>query len=67
MGGDGDCRGEAAVEPGCCLQMPVGGGKESVCGVEDLGLIPGLGRPLGEENGFPLQCSSLENSLARGA
>ena len=27
----------------------------------DLGLIPGLGRSPGEGNGYPLQCSCLEN------
>ena len=31
------------------------------------GLIPGLGRPPGEENGYPLQYSCLENSMDRGA
>ena len=29
----------------------------------DLGLIPGLGRSPGEENGYLLQCSGLENSM----
>ena len=29
----------------------------------DLGLIPGLGRFPGEENGYPLQHSGLENSM----
>ena len=29
--------------------------KESACNVGDLGLIPGLGRSPGEENGNPLQ------------
>ena len=33
----------------------------------DLGLIPGLGRFPGERNGYPLQCSCLENSMDRGA
>ena len=28
-------------------------GKESVCNAGDLGLIPGLGRSLGKENGLP--------------
>jgi len=37
--------------------------KESDCNVGDLGLIPGLGRSLGEENSYPLQYSSLENSM----
>ena len=31
-----------------------------------LGLIPGLERSSGEENGNPLQCSCLENSTDRG-
>ena len=31
--------------------------KESACNVGDLGLIPGLGRSPGEENGNPLQYS----------
>ena len=30
---------------------------------EDLALIPGLGRSPGEGNGYPLQCSGLENSM----
>ena len=38
-------------------------GKESACNVEDLGSIPGLGRSPGEGNGYPLQYSSLENSM----
>ena len=33
------------------------------CNVGDLGLIPGLGRSPGEGNGYPLQCSGLENSM----
>ena len=32
----------------------------------DEGLIPGLGRSPGEENGNPLQYSRLENSKDRG-
>ena len=36
-------------------------GKESICNVGDLGLIPGLGRSLGEEKGYLLQYSGLEN------
>ena len=42
-------------------------GKESACIAGDLGSIPGLGRFPGEGNGCPLQYSSLENSLDRGA
>ena len=38
-------------------------GKESAWNVGDLGLIPGLGRCPGEENGYPLQYSGLENSM----
>ena len=34
-------------------------GKESTC---NMGLIPGLGRSPGEEKGYPLQYSGLENS-----
>ena len=34
---------------------------------EDLGLIPGSGRSPGEGNGYPLQCSCLENPIDRGA
>jgi len=37
-------------------------GKESACNVGDLGSIPGLGRYPGRGNGYPLQCSGLENS-----
>ena len=42
-------------------------GQESTCNVGDLGLIPGLGRSLGEGNGNPLQYSCLENPMDRGA
>ena len=42
-------------------------GKEFTCNSEDLGLTPGLGRSPGEENGYPLQYSGLENSMDRGA
>ena len=35
--------------------------------MENLGLIPGLGRSLGEGNGNPLQYSCLENPRDRGA
>ena len=38
-------------------------GKESVCNVGDLGLIPGLGRSPGEGKGYPLQYSGLENFM----
>ena len=42
-------------------------GKESACNAGDPGSIPGLRRSPGEGNGYPLQHSSLENSLDRGA
>ena len=38
-------------------------GKESAHGAGDLGLILELGRLPGEGNGYPLQCSGLENSM----
>ena len=41
-------------------------GKESACSEGDTGLIPGLGRPLREGNGNPLQYSFLENPMDRG-
>ena len=41
-------------------------GKESAYNVGDLGLIPGLGRSPGEENGNPLQYSCLGNPMDRG-
>ena len=46
------------------LGFPCGSaGKESACNVEDLGLIPGLGRSPGDGNGYPLQHYGLENSM----
>ena len=35
--------------------------------IRDAGLIPGLGRSTGEGHGNPLQYSSLENPMDRGA
>ena len=35
--------------------------------IRDMGLIPGLGQSPGAGNGSPLQYSSLENSIDRGA
>ena len=52
---------------GVCLHSPYSSdGKESACNAGDLGLIPGLGRPSGEGNGNPLQCSCLESPMDRG-
>ena len=46
------------------LGFPCGSdGKESACNAGDLGSIPGLGRSLGEGNGYPLQYSGLENPM----
>ena len=38
-------------------------GKESACNAGDLGLLPGLGRSLGEGKGYLLQYSGLENPV----
>ena len=42
-------------------------GKESTYNAGDPGLIPRLRRSPGEENGYSLQYSCLENSIDRGA
>ena len=42
-------------------------GKVSACNAGDLGLISGSGRFPGEGNGYPLQCSCLENPMDSGA
>ena len=39
--------------------------KASASKVGDLGSIPGSGRPPGKRNGYPLQCSCLENPMDR--
>ena len=45
------------------LDFPGGSpGKEYTCNVGDLGKIPRLGRYPGEDNGYPLQYSGMENS-----
>ena len=41
-------------------------GKEPACNAGDPGLIPGLRRSPGEGKGYPLQYSSLVNSMDRG-
>ena len=38
-------------------------GKEPACNAGDPSLIPGSGRSTGEEKGYPLQYSGLENSM----
>ena len=51
-----------------CMCFPGGSdGTESACNMGDPGLIPGSGRSLGERNGYPLQYSSPENAMDRGA
>ena len=40
--------------------------KESACNAGDLDSIPGLGRSSGEEIGYSLQDSGLENSMDQG-
>ena len=50
-----------------CVLLCSSVGKESACSAGDPGSIPGLGRSPGEENGYPLQYSSLENPMDRGA
>ena len=42
-------------------------GRESACNAGDLGSIPGSGTSPGDENGYPLQYSCLENSMDTGA
>ena len=41
--------------------------QETACNAGDPGLISGSGRTPGEENGYPLQYSCLENPTDRGA
>ena len=45
----------------------VSDGKVSACNLGDLGSVHGSGGFPGEGNGYPLQCSHLENSINRGA
>ena len=46
------------------LKLPGGSdGKVSAHNAGDLGSIPGLGRSPGEEKGYPLQYSGLENFM----
>ena len=42
-------------------------GKASAYNAGDPGLIPGLGKSSGEDNGTPLQYSCLENPMDGGA
>ena len=50
------------------LGFPCGSaGQESTWNAGELCSIPGLGRSPGEQKGYPLQYSCLENSMDRGA
>ena len=50
------------------FMLPCGSdGKESACNAEDPGSLSELGRSPGEGHGNPLQYSSLENPMDRGA
>ena len=40
---------------------------DTACNPGDLGSIPGSGRSRGEENGYPLRYSGLQNSMDRGS
>ena len=42
-------------------------GKKSACSIRDPGSIPGQEDPLEKGMAYPLQCSSLENSMNRRA
>ena len=56
--------------PGAVTEKGFPGGsvsEEYACNAGDLGSIPGLGRSLGGGHGNPLQYSSLENPMDRGA
>ena len=57
-----------------CVDIPSNGARLVTQMVKNLpvnagdpGSIPGPGRSTGEENGYPLQYSCLENSMDRGA
>ena len=54
----------------CCMSLVFPGGsavKNPPANAGDVGLIPGLGKPPGEGNGNPRQCSCLGNPMDRGA
>ena len=55
-------------DPHFTLGFPGGSGVNNVpANVGDVGLMPGLGRSLGEGNGNPFQDSCLGNPIDRGA
>ena len=47
------------------MGFPGGSDDKESCNEEDVGSIPGLGSSPGEGNSYPLQYSSLENSMDR--
>ena len=47
--------------------VPVVKNPPANAGDRDVGSVPGLGRPLGEATGHPLQYSCLGNPMDRGA
>ena len=54
----------------CCMSLGFPDGsavKNPPANAGDVGLIPGLGKPPGEGNGNPRQCSCLGNPMDRGA
>ena len=52
----------------CCHSYDfIVSGQESACQTGEVGLIPGLGRFLGEGNSNPFQYSCLGNPMDRGA
>ena len=64
------CWGRDRLPTAVFLGFPVGlDGKESSSNAENLGWIPVLvrGERRGEEKGYPLHYSGLENSMDRGA
>ena len=58
-----------ALHTGSLAHVFTGGsdGKESACGVGDLGSVPALGRSPGEGKGCPLQYCFPGNPMDRGA
>ena len=62
--GEQSGKGPVSYKLALAMGFPGGSvGKESAHNVGDPGLIPGLGRSPGEGNGYPPQCSGLENSM----
>ena len=59
-----DLHDDRKIPSAFCASVGFPGGsaaKESACKAGDVDLIPGLGRSPGEEHGYPLQYSGLEN------